>query len=110
MTDHRRHPRFELRRRVWCEGEHYTVWLQTVNASEQGLQLRTSIPPEAGTRLRLSIDEPGRGQVVAEAEVVWTRAGRGRGAMGLRILSFAEGREIWSHIVRASQRVGAAQE
>lgn len=86
---------------MWCEGDDYTVWLQTVNASELGLQLRTSIPPPAGTRLRLSLEEDGRGRVVADAEVVWARAGRGRGAMGLRILSFAEGQELWRAIVEA---------
>ncbi len=87
---------------MWCEGDHYTVWLQTVNASELGLQLRTSIPPPPGTRLRLSLEDAGGGRVVAEAEVVWARAGRGRGAMGLRILSFAEGQELWREIVRAT--------
>jgi hypothetical protein len=102
MTEHRRHPRSELRRRVWCEGDDYTVWLQIRNASEHGLQLRTSIPPAPGTRLRLSLEEPGAGRVVAEAEVVWALASRGKGAMGLRILSFSEGQELWRRLVGAT--------
>ena len=100
MSDQRRHRRFELRRRIWCEGERFTVALQTVDASEEGVQLRTSIPPPPGTRLRVSLDEPGRGRVVVEAEVVWARAGRGRGAMGLRFTAFQEGRDVWAMLLR----------
>jgi hypothetical protein len=55
-----------------------------------------------GTRLRLSLEEPGAGRVVAEAEVVWALASRGKGAMGLRILSFSEGQELWLRLVGAT--------
>lgn len=101
MHDHRRHRRYDLRKRLWCEGDAYSVALATVNASEGGVQLRTSIPPPPGTKLRLSLEEPGAGRVVAEAEVVWARAGSGRGAMGLRILSFTEGRDVWAALIGA---------
>ncbi|AKF07315.1 PilZ domain-containing protein [Sandaracinus amylolyticus] len=99
MPEQRRQRRYDLRRRLWCEGERYTVALQTVNASEGGVQLRTSIPPPPGTKLRISLEEPGRGRVVIDAEVVWAQAGRGRGAMGLRFVQFCEGRDVWSGLL-----------
>jgi hypothetical protein len=100
LHERRRYPRFVLRRRAWCEGDRFTIFLRTVDASADGLQIRTSIPPPPGTKLRVSIDEPGHGRVVVEAEVVWARAGAaGRGGMGLRIVSFVEGAPVWERLV-----------
>ena len=104
MSDLRRHRRYDLRRRVWCEGERYTVALQMVNASEEGVQLRTSIPPPPGTRLRVSLEEPGLGRMVADAEVGWAKAGGGRGAMGIRLMGFHEGRELWQRLLDELER------
>lgn len=84
--------------------------LQSVNASEGGVQLRTSIPPPPGTCLRVSLEEPGLGRVIADAEVVWARAGRGRGAMGLRLTSFHEGRELWERLLGELEAAGRRAE
>lgn len=64
--------------------------------------MRTAIPPPPGTRLRISFDEPGIGHVAADVEVVWSRAEGGGGAMGLRILGFAEGADRWDCVIAAA--------
>lgn len=110
MPDLRQHRRYDLRRRVWCEGERYTVALQTVNASREGVQVRTSIPPPPGTRVHLSLEEPGLGRMVAEAEVVWTRAEGRHGAMGLRLTRFREGHDLWARLLEALERGGRREE
>jgi hypothetical protein len=103
MDERRRFPRYDLKRRAWCEGDRFTVWLQTLDASEEGLRVRTSIPPPPGTRLRVTFEEPGRGKVVADAEVVWARPATPRGGMGLRIVSFVEGSDLWAALLRQSE-------
>lgn len=100
MNERRRTKRVGLRRRVWCEADRFTVWLTTVDASHDGLRVRTSIPPPPGTRVRVTLDEPGHGRIVADAEVVWTLGVPNRGGMGLRIVSFVEGRELWPELLR----------
>jgi len=100
LIERRRTKRIGLRRRVWCEGDRFTVWLSTIDASGEGLQVRTSIPPPPGTRVRVTLDEPGHGRIVADAEVVWARAAPAQGGMGLRIVHFVEGREHWSSLLR----------
>lgn len=95
MSERRRSNRIGLRRRVWCEGDRFTVWLSTIDACPDGLSVRTSIPQAPGTRLRVTFEEPGRGRIVADAEVIWAKPAPSRGGMGLKILGFVEGREHW---------------
>lgn len=109
MSERRRSKRIGLRRRVWCEGERYTVWLSTVDASQDGLSLRTSIPPPIGTRVRVTFEEPGRGRIVADAEVVWVKPAPARGGMGLKIVGFVEGREHWPVLLRDGQGEGEVE-
>lgn len=93
MSDHeaRRSPRFALRKRVWCEGDHVTLYLQSQNVSAGGLFLRTATPLPAGTKARVSLRLEDV-EVVAEAEVVWV-AGSGSPVpgMGLRLVAIEEG-------------------
>ena len=98
MSSHeaRQSPRFALRRRVWCEGDHVTLYLQSQNVSEGGLFLRTATPLPPGTRARVSlrIDDV---EMIAEAEVVWV-AGTGApvAGMGLKLLQIEEGAEAFA--------------
>jgi hypothetical protein len=101
VKERRRHSRYVLRRRIWCEGDRFTVSVSSIDASEGGIQLRTSIPPPPGTRLRVSFEEPGHGKIVADVEVVWAKPGKRSGGMGLKIVSFVEGQEHWAGLVAA---------
>lgn len=104
--ENRRHPRFPIRQRVWCEGDQLTLYVQALNVSEGGLFVRTSNPPDAGEKFRVSFVE-GDEEVVAEVEVVWTRAASSdtQPGMGLRIVGFEKGESSfrrWVETARAS--------
>lgn len=95
----RRSPRFALRRRVWCEGDHITLYLQSQNVSAGGLFLRTATPLPPGTKARVSLrieDE----EIVAEAEVVWV-AGSGAAipGMGVRLVEIQSGAEAFAALL-----------
>jgi uncharacterized protein (TIGR02266 family) len=105
--ENRRHPRFPIRQRVWCEGDQLTLYVQALNVSEGGMFVRTANPPETGERFKVSFVE-GDEEVVAEVEVVWTRAGPtdSQPGMGVRIVSFEKGESSfrrWVESTRDSQ-------
>jgi uncharacterized protein (TIGR02266 family) len=95
----RRSPRFALRKRVWCEGDHVTLYLQSQNVSAGGFFLRTATPLPPGTRDRVSlrIEEV---EMIADAEVVWV-AGVGAHVpgMGLKLLEIREGAEAFEGLL-----------
>jgi uncharacterized protein (TIGR02266 family) len=86
----RRAPRVDLKTKAWCEAGTTTLFIPIWNASSGGLFLQTLAPLPAGTHttLRFRVDE--ESEVVAEAEVVWSRQGE-QGGMGVRFTSFAAG-------------------
>lgn len=98
--EHRQHPRVPVRERVWCEGDHVTLYVQALNFSAGGLFVRAPSPPEPGERLRVTFAAED-GPIVARTEVVWRKGTRGDdpGGMGLRILGFDEGEERFSEFV-----------
>jgi len=88
-----------LRHRVWCEGDHVTLYLQSLNASLGGLFLRTATPLPAGTRARVSlkIDDI---EMVADAEVVWTsEPGSPVPGMGLRLVEIHSGADAYAALL-----------
>jgi len=101
MSSHeaRRSPRFPLRRRVWCEADHVTLYLQSLNISAGGLFLRTATPLPAGTRARvaLRIDDT---EIVADVEIVWVAPpGAAVPGMGLKLLEIRQGGEALAHLL-----------
>lgn len=101
MNDTRRSPRAPIRHRIWCEGDDVTLYVRTLNASQEGLFIRTPTPVEVGRRFRISFEDPVDSiEVIAEVEVVWSRAGApGEPGMGVRIVRFAKGRDEYGRFV-----------
>lgn len=99
-AEHRQHPRVSVRERVWCEGDHLTLYVQVLNFSAGGLFVRAPSPPDPGERLRVSFAVED-GPIVARTEVVWRKGTRGDdpGGMGLRILGFDEGENRFAQFV-----------
>jgi uncharacterized protein (TIGR02266 family) len=99
----RRSPRFALRCRTWCEGDHVTLYLQSLNVSEGGLFLRTATPLPPGTRAVITIRVDG-GDVIADAEVVWVATPGARvPGMGVRLVQIRQGAErLASLLARAA--------
>ena len=113
MSDHRRDPRIPIRQRIWCEGEHLTLYVQALNVSTRGLFVRTANPPLPGQHFRVSFPDLQEGEVVAQVEVVWARqvAGEPLSGMGLHITAFEKGAANFERFLarqeRASRAVGA---
>ena len=109
MSDNRRHPRITVRERVWCEGDEVTLYVQVLNASAEGLFVRTANPPPVGERLRVSFPGLEHGEVVAWAQVVWVRASGGAAppGMGLQIVRFERGLDAFGRFV--AERLSAAR-
>jgi len=99
--DHRRHPRFTIRQRVWCESERVTLYVQALNVSAGGLFVRTASPPTPGERFRMSFTDMDGAEVVATVEVVWRRedAGDHTPGMGVRIVSVESGHAAFERFV-----------
>jgi hypothetical protein len=93
MSDHRRDPRIPIRQRIWCEGEHLTLYVQALNMSTGGLFVRTANPPPPGQCFRVTFPDLEEGEIVAQVEVVWARqvSGDPLPGMGLRITTFEKG-------------------
>lgn len=105
--DNRRHSRAPFRQRIWCEAEDATVYVRTLNASERGLFIRTASPEPEGRTLRISFEHEGQ-RVVADARVVWRRSttNGGEPGMGVEILSFDEGSDVYRELVEHSRVEG----
>lgn len=104
MPDNRRHRRTPVRQLLWCESDDLTVYVQALNASAGGLFIRTPSPPEVGRRLRVTFDDAVGGTVVANVEVVWSRASSSNAApseagMGVRIVGFERGSDSYRRFV-----------
>ncbi len=101
MGDKRHHPRIPIRQRVWCEGQNVTLYVQALNVSLGGLFVRTANPPPPGGRFRVSFNDLDDGEVVVDAEVMWSRRGSGdeQPGMGLRIVGFEKGAESFDRFV-----------
>jgi uncharacterized protein (TIGR02266 family) len=101
--DHRRSPRVLLHRRVWCEGQDVTLYVRALNASAEGMFIRTPKPLEEGGSVRISFDTE-VGQVVAEARVVWSRpaADGTQPGMGVEIVRFEQGADAYRALLDGS--------
>jgi len=105
MSDHRRNPRIPIRQRIWCEGDHVTLYVQALNVSTGGLFVRTANPPPPGQRFRVSFTDLEEGEVVAQVEVVWARQDSGEPlpGMGLRIMNFEKGAANFQRFVERKE-------
>ncbi len=90
-----------LRARAWCEGQGLTIYGRVGNLSTTGLFLLSAAPLPPGTRVKIRIPIPERPELVADAEVVWSRdpaladeldgaADRGASGTAVRFLSLSD--------------------
>src|SRR5688500_5298874 len=101
--DGRKHHRVPVRARVWCEGEELTLYVPALDVSAGGLCVRTSRPFAQGLHVRLGVSGP-EGEAVARARVAWSREGGDEApAMGLELIDFVQGREIFEAILERAR-------
>ncbi len=105
-AERRRDSRVPLDQRCWCEGEDITLFSRVINASRHGVFLLTATPLGIGDRARLVWNSPEGEQAIAMAEVAWIRERRVAGppGMGLRLLRFITGEEVWKSLLKSLAR------
>src|SRR6185503_3139329 len=102
MEDGRRHHRVPMRARVWCEGEGLTLYVPALDVSAGGLCVRTSRPFAQGQKVRLGVSGP-EGEAVLRARVAWSRDDDDAPAMGLEVIDFVRGREVFEALLLRAQ-------
>lgn len=103
MHDQRKFTRVGLRLSAWCEADHWTLRAPLVEVSEEGLRLRSAIPEDVGSRLRVSFRDEQGASVVAIAEVMWSNGGA-RPATGLRVVELVEGEAAFAELLARERR------
>jgi hypothetical protein len=101
MSDNRRrHLRARVRQRIWCEGDHVTLYVQAINAGLGGMFIRAASPLDRG-RCRVSFTDLEDGQVIANVEVVWSQTdpSMGEPGMGVRIVGFERGEDSFTRFI-----------
>lgn len=98
-TDKRRDPRFGIKQKLWCEGQ--ADFGEARNMSRSGMFIVAEQPRDVGERLKVSFVGE-QGAVELEMEVMWRGgpAPGGEGGMGLRIVGFDRGEDIYDRFVR----------
>jgi uncharacterized protein (TIGR02266 family) len=100
-TDKRKHQRFPITQRCWCESTNVTMYITILNISKGGVFLKTAIPLPVGQKARIIWKLSDDQEVEAEAEVVWSCQGGSSGpqggfvvpGMGLRFTSVLRGED-----------------
>ena len=99
--ERRRSERLRLRARAWCEAQGLTLYGRVGNLSASGIFLLSSAPLAPGTRVKVAIPVPEQRELVADAEVVWSRdataaeelegaADRGASGLAARFLGLSD--------------------
>ena len=97
----RRQPRYETRRRLWCEGQEQGRFGETHNISQGGMFIVADEETEIGQHVKLSFDE-GDEKIALEVEVMWTgeHAGTGAKGVGVRIVDFGSSKDVYQRFVQ----------
>lgn len=108
MTDDkRRQPRYETRSRLWCEGQEHVHFGEARNISEGGMFIVADKDTKVGQHVRVSFEEENE-QVSLELEVMWKGAEEADGGqgMGVRIVGFDSGKDVYSRFLNKLQYEG----
>ena len=105
MTDgnnQRRQPRFETRRRLWCEGQQeQSRFGETQNISQGGMFIVAEDGAEIGEHVKLSFEE-GDEKISLEVEVMWAgeQSPGGAKGVGVRIVDFGSSKDVYERFVQ----------
>jgi 3-isopropylmalate dehydratase large subunit len=108
MADQRKYRRIGVKKRVWCEGDDLTLYVQARDVSAEGFFIRTSAPPKPGQRFRISFADDSGNAVVAQTEVAWSRSAtpETQPGMGLKITDRVPDPD---HLSDASQKLALSK-
>jgi hypothetical protein len=98
-SDKRRDPRFEANKRLWCEGQ--ADFGEAKNMSRSGMFVVAEEPLAVGEQIKVSFEND-EGTVELNMEVMWSgkKSDGGQAGMGLRIVGFDKGEDVYDKFVR----------
>jgi hypothetical protein len=98
-SDKRRDPRFEANKKLWCEGQ--ADFGEAKNMSRSGMFVVAEEPLAVGEQIKVSFEQED-GAIELNMEVMWSGkpGDGGKAGMGLRIVGFDKGQDVYDKFVR----------
>jgi hypothetical protein len=99
-SNKRRDPRFESNKKLWFEGQADRV--EARNMSRSGMFIMAEQPREVGEQLKVAFEGEEGATIEVNMEVMWCGAPAegGQAGMGLRIVGFDKGEDVYDKFVR----------
>jgi Tfp pilus assembly protein PilZ len=105
--ERRKHHRYDVTRRCWCETPGTTMYVSMLNVGHGGTFLQTARPLAVGQRALLRWRQDDGSEVQVEAQVVWNHDGMAGGppGMGLEFGSFRLGEDGFGRYISTFEPV-----
>jgi hypothetical protein len=99
-SNKRRDPRFESNKKLWLEGQGDGV--QARNMSRSGMFVMAEQPREVGEQIKVAFEGEEGATIEVNMEVMWCGAPAegGQAGMGLRIVGFDKGEDVYDRFVK----------
>jgi hypothetical protein len=98
-TNKRRDPRFESNKKLWFEGQGERA--EARNMSRSGMFIMTEEQREVGEQIKVAFEGEEGATVEVNMEVIWRGAPAedGQAGMGLKIVGFDKGEDVYDRFV-----------
>jgi len=111
-SNKRRAPRFESAKKLWFEGQGAPG--QARNMSRSGMFIMAEQPREVGDQIKVTFEGDEGSTIEVNMEVMWRGAPAegGQAGMGLRIVGFDKGEDVYDRFVKeqlAEQGIGGSE-
>jgi len=99
-SNKRRDPRFESNKKLWFEGQ--GAQGQARNMSRSGMFIMAEQPREVGEQIKVAFEGEEGAAIEVKMEVMWCGAPAegGQAGMGLRIVGFDKGEDVYDRFVK----------
>lgn len=104
--DKRKQPRFDTKQRLWQEGQQDARFGETLNISQGGMFIVGNETTEVGQEVQVSLQGSGDSEAISlKLEVMWKGKEQedGPSGLGVRIVDFGEGKDVYSRFVEKLQ-------
>jgi Tfp pilus assembly protein PilZ len=99
-SNKRRDPRFESNKKLWLEGQGDGV--RARNMSRNGMFVMAEQPRDVGEQIKVAFEGEEGAPIEVKMEVMWCAppAEGGLAGMGLRIVAFDKGEDVYDRFVK----------
>ena len=100
-SNKRREPRFERNKQLWFEGQGERA-AEARNMSRSGMFIMAEQPREVGEQIKVSFEGDEGTTIEVNMEVMWCGAPAegGQAGMGVRIVGFDKGEDVYDQFVK----------